>query len=200
MNQIKNSGGSALSIKKDISSEESIIELFNFIDKKIGPVNAVVNNAGINGGVIKNEEISFDILLPLFRLNVFSILIIIREAVKRMKNNGGGAIVNISSESARFGGNKLSHYAASKAAVNAATIALAKELAHYDIRINSVSPGVIETDMNKNLSEDRLKYIYNSLPFGRMGKPIEVAELVCWLLSEKASYVSGSIIPVTGAR
>jgi NAD(P)-dependent dehydrogenase (short-subunit alcohol dehydrogenase family) len=117
-----------------------------------------------------------------------------------MKKTGGGSIVNVSSEAARFGGHNLTHYAASKAAVNAATIGFAKELAPYNIRVNTVSPGIIDTDAQKNISNERRKTIEKSLPFKRMGKPQEVAKTIAWLLSDEASYVSGSVISVSGAR
>jgi NAD(P)-dependent dehydrogenase (short-subunit alcohol dehydrogenase family) len=112
-----------------------------------------------------------------------------------MKNNGGGAIVNISSEAAKFGGNRMTAYASSKAAVNTMTIGIAREVAPYKIRVNSVSPGVINTN-DQEATKERLA----TIPLGRLGKPSEVAELILWLLSDKASYVSGATFSVNGAR
>ncbi|MCP4613773.1 MAG: SDR family oxidoreductase [Planctomycetes bacterium] len=197
---ILKAGGSADVIQADISKEAEIVEMFEFIDKDYGSISALVNNAGTNGGFLVSEEISMNILLPVFSLNVFGVFICIREAVKRMKKTGKGSIVNISSEAARFGGQKLTHYAASKAAINAATIGFARELAPDNIRVNAVSPGIIDTDAQKNISNERRKKIEKSLPFQRMGKPEEVSKTIAWLLSDDASYISGSIISVSGAR
>ncbi len=197
---ILKTGGSADATQADISKEVEIVELFERIDKQYGPISALVNNAGSNGGFLVSEEISINNLLPVFSLNVFGVFICIREAVKRMKKIGRGSIVNVSSEAARFGGHNLTHYAASKAAINAATIGFARELAPYNIRVNAVSPGIIDTDAQKNISNERRKTLEKSLPFKRMGKPEEVAKTIAWLLSDDASYVSGSVISVSGAR
>jgi NAD(P)-dependent dehydrogenase (short-subunit alcohol dehydrogenase family) len=193
-------GGRAVSLRADISKEKEVVSLFKRIDKDYGPITALVNNAGASGGLLACEEISADILESIFALNVFGVFTCIREAVKRMKKNRQGSIVNISSESAIFGGNRLTHYAASKAAINAATKGFARELAPFNIRVNAVSPGIIDTDAHKDISRERLAMLKHSLPLGRMGKPEEVARAIAWLLSEDASYVSGSIISVSGAR
>jgi NAD(P)-dependent dehydrogenase (short-subunit alcohol dehydrogenase family) len=197
--EIVKSGGSAGVTQADISREAAIVEMFERIDENHGSISALVNNAACNGGFLVSEEISTNNLLGVFSLNVFGVFICIREAVKRMKRTGG-SIVNISSEAARFGGQKLTHYAASKAAVNTATTGFARELAPYDIRVNAVSPGVIDTDAHKHISEERRKTLAESLPFKRMGRPEEVARTVAWLLSDDASYISGSVISVSGAR
>jgi NAD(P)-dependent dehydrogenase (short-subunit alcohol dehydrogenase family) len=197
---ILKAGGSANVTQADISKEAEIVEMFEHIDKQYGSISALVNNAGFNGGFLISEEITMDNLLPVFSLNVFGVFICIREAVKRMKKIGRGSIVNVSSEAARFGGHNLTHYAASKAAINTATIGFARELAPYNIRVNAVSPGIIDTDIQKNISNERRKRLENSLPFKRMGKPEEVAKTIAWLLSEDASYISGSIVSVSGAR
>lgn len=198
--EINHQGGQAIAIKADLSDEKNILQLFATIDEKLGNITALVNNAGITGGTQLVEEITHDCLQQVFATNVFSTFFCCREAVKRMKKNGGGSIVNVSSEAARFGGNQLAHYAASKAAINTMTMALAREAAADNIRVNAVSPGVIETDIHLGSTPERLTYLKNTLPMKRMGKPKEVAELVCWLLSDSASYVSGAIIPITGAR
>jgi len=199
-NTIIKDGGKAITMQSDVSNEKNVVNLFERINTNYGDVTALVNNAGCNGGFLLSEEISFQKLLSVFSLNVFGIFITIREAVKNMKKVGKGSIVNISSEAAKYGGNKLIHYAASKAAVNAATIGFARELAPYNIRVNAVSPGVIDTDAHEGISKERRETLKKSLPLGRMGKPGEVAKTIAWLLSDDASYVSGSIIPVSGAR
>ena len=161
---------------------------------------ALVNNAGCNGGIAQLQNVTMQRLQEVFSLNVFGTFFCCREAARRMKKNGGGSIVNVSSEAARFGGNNISHYAAAKAAVNAMTIGFAREVAADNIRVNVVSPGVIDTDMHSDSPTDRRQHLLNSLPMGRMGSADEVAQTITWLLSDKASFVSGSIFPVTGAR
>jgi NAD(P)-dependent dehydrogenase (short-subunit alcohol dehydrogenase family) len=108
--------------------------------------------------------------------------------------------VNVSSEAAKFGGTHMAHYSSSKAAINTLTIALAREVAGYKIRVNAVSPGVISTDIHTASPPDRIANLINSLPMKRMGTTTEVAELISWLLSDSASYISGTMVPVTGAR
>ncbi|MEW6088414.1 MAG: SDR family oxidoreductase [bacterium] len=200
VDEILKTGGRAVQIQADIRKEKDILNLFKYIDRNYGVVTALVNNAGDIGGFSVCEEITLDTLTSVFSLNVFGVFICIREAVKRMKKIGRGGIVNVSSEAAIFGGNKLTHYAASKAAINIVTKGFAKELAPFNIRVNAVSPGVIDTDVHKGIAKERREMLKHSLPTGRMGKPVEVARTIAWLLSDEASYVSGSIIPVSGAR
>ena len=200
VNKIVASGGRAVRMQADIRKENDIVNLFKHIDKNYGTVTALVNNAGNNGGFLTCEEISINTLMSVFSLNVFGAFICIREAARRMKKIRKGGIVNISSEAAIFGGKKLTHYAASKAAINTATKGFARELAPFNIRVNAVSPGIIDTDAQKNISKKRYEIIKKSLPMGRMGEANEVAKTIAWLLSDDASYVSGSIISVSGAR
>lgn len=197
---ISDNGGKAIAVKADISKEADVVSLFETVDQALGPVNVLVNNAGTNGGLSKVADITLDKLEAVFATNVFGTFISCREAVKRMQHHGGGSIVNVSSESAKFGGNNLAHYAASKAAVNTFTIGFAREVAQHGIRVNTVSPGVIDTDIHQSSSPDHMTNLLKSLPMGRMGSVNEVAELICWLLSNESSYISGAIIPVTGAR
>lgn len=200
VNHIKNHHGNAIAVQANMANENDIIRLFQEVDENLGPVTALVNNAGINGGVSEVEHITADCLQNVFATNVFGTFIACREAIKRMKKNHGGSIVNVTSEAAKFGGSKLSHYAASKAAINTFTIGVAREVASDNIRVNAVSPGVIDTDIHLASPPDRIANLMQSLPMKRMGKPSEVSELICWLLSDAASYISGTIIPVTGSR
>ncbi|MBV8938583.1 MAG: SDR family oxidoreductase, partial [Alphaproteobacteria bacterium] len=185
-----------------IGKEAEILALFAAVDAAFGPVTALVNNAALNrthgSGTV--EEMPLALIQEVFAVNVFGVFIACREAIKRMKPAGGGAIVNVSSQAATFGGNKMAHYAASKAAVNTLTIALAREAAAHGIRVNAVSPAVIDTDAHKDADEERRRYLNASLPMGRMGTPEETAEAIAWLLSPQASYISGAILPVSGAR
>ena len=197
---IQHHHGKAIASQADMASESDIIKLFEVVDRELGPVTALVNNAGTNGGICEVKHITTDCLQSVFATNVFGTFIACREAVKRMKQHQGGSIVNVSSEAAKFGGNKLAHYAASKAAINTFTIGFAREVAADNIRVNAISPGVINTDIHHSSSSERLANLMNSLPMKRMGEAKEVAELICWLLSDAASYISGAIIPVTGSR
>lgn len=196
---IKENQGEAMAVQADMSNEADILNLFAAVDQAWGPLTALVNNAGTNGGICEVENMTAECLHSVFATNVYGTFIACREAVKRMKPHGG-AIVNVSSEAAKFGGTRLAHYAASKAAINTFTIGFAREVAPYGIRVNTVSPGVIDTEMHHDSPPDRIANLLKTLPMGRMGSPEEVAEMICWLLSEKASYVSGAILPVTGSR
>jgi NAD(P)-dependent dehydrogenase (short-subunit alcohol dehydrogenase family) len=198
--EIQQNGGKAIAVKADISSEEEIVKLFKRVSDELGPVTALVNNAGINGDICNVEDVSANCLKSVFATNVFGAFICSREAVKYMKNNGGGSIVNVSSEAAKFGGNRMSHYAASKAAISTFTVGFSREVAPFNIRVNAVSPAVIDTDLHLGATPERLQALTSSLPMKRMGSPMEVAETIVWLLSDKSSYLSGSIVPITGAR
>jgi NAD(P)-dependent dehydrogenase (short-subunit alcohol dehydrogenase family) len=197
---IQQNNGEAISVKSNIGNESDILTLFDIIDKELGPVTALVNNAGINGGICKVEDISADCLESVFATNVFGTFYCCREAIKRMKQQGKGSIVNVSSEAAKFGGTHLAHYAASKAAINTFTIGLAREVAPYNIRVNTVSPGVIDTEIHASSPADRIANLIKTLPMGRMGSPEEAAKMIAWLLSDEASYISGTAVSVTGAR
>ena len=200
VDKIKAKKGQAIAVQADMTSEPDILRLFATVDKELGPVSALVNNAGTNGGICEVENITSDCLQQVFAANVFGTFLCSREAVKRMKTNNGGSIVNISSEAAKFGGNKLAHYAASKAAINTFTIGFAREAAQYNIRVNAVSPGVIDTEIHQDSPPERIANLLKTLPMGRMGSTNEVAELIAWLLSDKSSYISGAIVPITGSR
>lgn len=198
--KIRKNSGTAICVKANMAIEDEIKTLFRKVDNELGPVSALVNNAGINGGICEVENICLDRLQQVFATNVFGTFLASREAVLRMKTIGKGSIVNITSEAAKFGGTQLTHYAASKAAINTFTIGFAREVAPLHIRVNAVSPGIIDTEMHHSSPPDRLNALLNSLPTKRMGGANEVAELVAWLLSDAASYMSGSVIPITGAR
>ncbi len=198
---VKEIGNNAIALKADIGKEEDIISMFNEIEKKLGKITALVNNTGINEkvGSGKIEEITLDAIERTMAVNFTGTVLCCREAIGHMKKTGG-AIVNVTSQAAKFGGNNMAIYAASKAAVEAMAIGLAREVASYNIRVNCVSPAIIDTDAHKDITEERKSYIKQSLPMGRMGTPEETAEAIAWLLSDKASYISGVVLPVTGAR
>jgi len=193
--EIKKNGGDAIAIKADITNENDAIQMFKSIINKFGRIDNLINNAGINGGRFTVEDISIAKVRSVFEINIIAIFHCCQLAIGYMKNFGGN-IINISSQASVFAGNNLTAYAASKAAVNTFTVALAREVAKYKIRVNAVSPGIINTDMNKDINNEKIF----TLPMQRMGEPSEVANLIAWLLSDCASYISGSIIPITGGR
>lgn len=198
VNDIQKQGGKALAIQADISIEAEVKRLFNEVDQKLGKVTALVNNAAItnNQGI---DELDSALLQQIFATNVYGSFWCCREAISRMLDHGG-AIVNVSSEAAKFGGQRITAYAASKAAISTFTLGLAREVAKHNIRVNAVSPSVIDTEMHHGIPAERLSALQNSIPMGRMGSPAEVAQTIAWLLSDQASYLSGAIIPITGAR
>lgn len=202
VSRIHEFGGKAIAVKANIGIEEEVSRLFEKIDLEHGSLTAVVNNAAVNikygSGLI--EDMPLDVVQEVFNINLFGVFSVCKEAIRRMKVSGCGSIVNVSSESARFGGNQISHYAASKAALNTMTIALAREVARYNIRVNIVSPGIIDTEAHKHIDPESFKLMTQTIPMERLGQPEEVSEAIAWLLSSKSSYVSGSIISVAGAR
>lgn len=199
---VRKAGGKACTIQANMGIESDVLQIFECAEQELGPVKLLVNNAAINpkrgSGAV--EEMIWQDIEQTFHVNVVGVFIACREAIRRMKAIGGGAIINVSSEAGKFGGNRMAHYAASKAAINTFTIALAREVAPYNIRVNAVSPGVIDTGAHKDATPERLTALHASLPMGRMGTAEEVAHTIAWLLSEEASYVSGAILPVAGAR
>lgn len=198
-------GGEAIAIQADLRSEQDILLLFDTAIATYGRIGGLVNNAGITGGFSRVDSIQRDNIDDMLRVNVTGMILCCREAVKHMstKHGGkGGAIVNISSLAARTGGaNEWVHYAASKGAVNSFTIGLAREVADEGIRVNAVAPGLIETDLHASSGRpDRLHQLAPSVPMKRSGSAEEVAAGVAWLLSDAASYTTGTILEIGGGR
>ncbi len=204
-NSVREQGRRALSVCADISDERQIVNMFQNIDSQLGPLNALVNNAGILLPQSRLEDMTAERLQRLFAVNITGTLLCAREAIARMsvrKGGQGGAIVNLSSMAARLGSpDEYVDYAASKGAVDSLTIGLAKELAADEIRVNAVRPGIIDTDIHASGGEpDRLSRVAPSVPMQRGGRASEVAEAICWLLSDQASYCTGTFIDVSGGR
>jgi NAD(P)-dependent dehydrogenase (short-subunit alcohol dehydrogenase family) len=203
--QIEASGRKALAVKADVSLEPDILNLFERVDKTFGRLDALVNNAGILEKQSSVEGMTLERLQRVFSTNVFGSFLCAREAVKRMsKKHGGngGAIVNNSSAAARLGApNEYVDYAASKAALDTLTIGLAKEVALDGIRVNAVRPGIIITDIHALGGEPgRPQRLVDSIPMKRSGGADEVATAIVWLLSDEASYITGTLLDVTGGR
>jgi len=203
--EIKANGGKAIAVAADVSLESDVINLFKIIDDQLGPISALVNNAGILEKQVRVEDIDSARLHRIFAANVVGSFLCAREAVKRMstKHGGhGGAIVNVSSAASRLGSaGEYVDYAASKGAIDTLTIGLSREVAEEGIRVNAVRPAFIYTDMHADGGEpERVDRIKESLPMKRGGQPAEVANAIVWLLSDEASYTTGTFIDLAGGK
>ena len=205
VNKIVAAGGNAFTLRADISDEAQVVAMFESIDRENEPLVALVNNAGILFEQSTIENLSAERINRVLATNVTGYFLCCREAVKRMshKHGGhGGAIVNVSSAASRLGApGEYVDYAASKGAVDSLTTGLALEVAAQGIRVNGVRPGLIYTDMHASGGEPgRVDRVKSMLPMRRGGQPEEVAQAIVWLLSEKASYVTGSFLELAGGR
>ncbi|MFS7159090.1 SDR family oxidoreductase [Serratia proteamaculans] len=203
--EITSLGSRALALQADIGDESQVVAMFAELDATLGPISALVNNAGILFQQTSIEQLTAERINKVLSTNVTGYFLCCREAVKRMaqRHGGqGGAIVNVSSAASRLGAPwEYIDYAASKGAVDTLTTGLALEVAAQGIRVNSVRPGCIYTEMHASGGEPgRVDRVKNNLPMQRGGTPEEVAEAIAWLLSDAASYVTGSFIEAAGGR
>ena len=200
--EIGAAGGEAIAVRADVGDENQVRAMFAEVDAKLGKVDVLVNNAGVLASR-RVEDMDVATVTDIFRANVFSMFYCSREAVRRMspKHGGnGGAIVNMSSVASRLGGlSGGSAYAATKGAIDSFSLALAKEVGQEKIRVNTVRPGLIETEIHE-VHGGMNQALAKSVPLGRAGDPGEVARAVLWLASDDASYVHGAVIDVAGGR
>jgi NAD(P)-dependent dehydrogenase (short-subunit alcohol dehydrogenase family) len=205
VSSIERAGRRAVAFQADVGNEAEVVRLFEAVDRELGRMTALVNNAGILATQMRLEAMPADRLERIFRTNVIGSLLCAREAVKRMSRRhggSGGAIINVSSAAARLGSpDEFLDYAASKGAIDTFTIGLAKEVGAEGIRVNAVRPGLIQTDMHALGGEPaRVARLSATVPMQRGGTADEVARSILWLLSNEASYVNGAILDVTGGR
>lgn len=205
LEDVRRTGVKAIAVQADVGEEADVMRLFETLDAELGALSVLVNNAGILMQQTTIAGLDAARVARILKTNVTGTILCCREAVKRMsRHNGGrgGAIVNVSSVAARTGSpGEYLDYAASKAGVDAVTRGLAREVADEGIRVNAVRPGFISTDMHADGGEPgRVERLAPSIPLGRGGEPGEVAELIAWLLSDEASFVTGSLIDIAGGR
>ena len=199
--QCAESGVRATALAADVSREDDVTRLFAAVDKTLGPLTALVNNAGIVGTRSTVADLSADRVEHMLRTNVVSAFLCAREAVRRMRGRGG-AIVNVSSRASTLGSpGEYVDYAASKAAVDTLTIGLAAEVAPHGIRVNAVRPGIIDTEIHASGGQpDRAQRLADRIPLARPGTADEIADAILWLLSDEATYVTGALLDVGGGR
>jgi NAD(P)-dependent dehydrogenase (short-subunit alcohol dehydrogenase family) len=203
--KIHQKGGKAIAVAADISIENDVLSLFTQVENKLGPITSLVNNAGILEQQSLLQNMTLERWERIFAINVTGSFLCAREAVKRMclSNGGkGGTIVNLSSAATKYGAPfEYVDYAASKGAIDVLTLGLAREVAGENIRVNAVRPGIIYTDIHASGGEpNRTERLKDAIPMKRAGNAEEVAQAILWLLSDEASYVTGTILEVTGGR
>jgi NAD(P)-dependent dehydrogenase (short-subunit alcohol dehydrogenase family) len=203
--RIRGAGGQAIAIGADVSDEAQVLAMYTRIDRELPPLRGLVNNAGVVDQPARVDAMSAARLARMFGINVIGSFLCAREAVKRMSTRHGGkggAIVNLSSAAARLGSpGQYVDYAASKGAIDVLTLGLAREVATEGIRVNAVRPGIIETEIHASGGQpNRAAELAPQVPMQRAGSADEVAQAIVWLLSDAASYTTGSVLDVTGGR
>jgi NAD(P)-dependent dehydrogenase (short-subunit alcohol dehydrogenase family) len=195
--RIAEAGGTARAFAADISRPDEAAHLVDSLCRELGAISALVNNAALSEGRSRLIDADAEGFRRMVETNLLGTVYCSRYAAERMarsRGGSGGGIVNVSSDAARTGGNNIAVYAATKGAINVLTVSLARELGEEGIRVNAVSPGVIDTGEPADVNRA------DGIPIGRMGTPADVAEAVLWLLSEQASYITGAVVPVHGGR
>ncbi len=205
VSRIREAGGAAIAIQADVTREDDVLRLFAAVDQQMGRLSVLVNNAGMLEQQMRLDQMALDRWQRVFSANVFGSFLCAKQAVLRMstrQGGDGGAIVNVSSAASRIGSpNEFIDYAAAKGAVDSMTIGLSKEVATEGIRVNAVRPGLIYTDIHALAGEPgRVDRAKAGVPMQRGGTAEEVAEAILWLASEQASYVTGTLLDVTGGR
>jgi NAD(P)-dependent dehydrogenase (short-subunit alcohol dehydrogenase family) len=203
--QIKKAGGEAMSVQADVANEAQVLSMFEKVRANFGPLQGLVNNAGVVDVSAKLDQMSMDRWRRMFDINVLGSMLCAREAIRQMSTlhgGKGGSIVNLSSAAARLGGpGQYVDYAAAKGAIDSFTLGLSKEVAAEGIRVNAIRPGLIDTDIHASGGvPNRVKELEHLVPAKRGGSAMEVAQAIVWLLSDEASYTTMSLIDVSGGR
>jgi NAD(P)-dependent dehydrogenase (short-subunit alcohol dehydrogenase family) len=203
--QIRAGGGTAIAVQADVAIESQVMAMFEKVDAKLGPLAALVNNAGVVDVASRVDGMDVARLQRMFATNILGPFVCAREAVKRMSTQYGGAggsIVNVSSAAARMGApGQYVDYAASKGAIDTFTVGLAKEVAAEGIRVNGVRPGIIATEIHASGGQpDRAQRMAAQVPMQRPGTALEVAQAIVWLMGSESSYTTGALLDVTGGR
>ncbi|HVL71972.1 MAG TPA: SDR family oxidoreductase [Beijerinckiaceae bacterium] len=202
---VEEAGARAVAVQGDVAVEADVTAMFEAAERALGPLSGVVVNAGIVAPPMPLAQMSAERMRRVFEVNVLGAYLCAREAARRLstsRGGAGGAIVLVSSMAARLGApGEYVDYAGSKGAIDTLTVGLARELAREGVRVNAVRPGLIETDIHASGGQpDRAQRLGPTTPIGRPGRPEEVAEAIVWLLSDAASYTTGTIIDVSGGR
>jgi NAD(P)-dependent dehydrogenase (short-subunit alcohol dehydrogenase family) len=203
--QIKKAGGEAMSVQADVANEGQVLAMFEKVRATLGPLQGLVNNAGVVDVSAKLDQMSMDRWRRMFDINVLGSMLCAREAIRQMSTlhgGKGGSIVNLSSAAARLGGpGQYVDYAAAKGAIDSFTVGLSKEVAAEGIRVNAIRPGLIDTDIHASGGvPNRVKELEHLVPIKRGGSAMEVAQAIVWLLSDEASYTTMSLVDVSGGR
>ncbi len=194
-------GGQAVAVRADVADADAVGRMFDEAERAFGAVTGLVNNAGITGRLGRFRDLDDETLRRTVEVNLIGTMACTREAIRRWEQRGlRGAIVNISSIAATLGAaGEYVHYAATKAAVEAFTVGLAREIAASGTRVNAVSPGTVNTGIHAAAGDpERPARVAPRIPMGRVGEPDEIANAVLWLLSREASYVTGAVLRVAG--
>lgn len=194
----KNLGKNCIGIRCDVSCDTNVQETISKIMEKFGHIDYLVANAGIGGGPNKAHEVSVDEWNKVIGINQTGIFLINKYVISEMLKTGKGAIVNTSSMYGLVGTTTSFAYSASKGAINQMTRSLALTYAHDNIRVNAVAPGYVDTPILASVPKEMKDAMANQLPIGRLGKDVEIASLICYLLSDEASFITGAIISIDG--
>ncbi len=201
--RIRAAGGQAVAIQADVADPDAVARLFDQVEQALGPLTALVNNAGTTGRITRFADLDLETLRRTVDVNLIGSLLCAQAAVRRFstaRGGRGGAIVNLSSVAATTGSpGEYVHYAATKAAIDAFTRGLAREVAAEGIRVNAVAPGTVQTEIHARGGDAlRPARVATRIPLGRVGAPEEIAAAILWLLSDAAAYVTGSILTIAG--
>lgn len=198
LENLRKTNPNVIAVKADVSKEEDVNMLFDLAEKNFSHVDILINNAGISH-FSQIQDIEFETWKKVISTNLNSVFLSSKRAIPNMIKNNYGVIINMSSIWGDFGASMEALYSTSKGAINTFTKALSKELAPSGIRVNAVAPGIVDTDMMRNdFSYQELEELKKEVSVNRFAKPEEIADLIYYLISDQASYITGDIIHING--